>query len=535
MTCRTPTFQDFESADIPEELFRSPPSLDGLQPNRRLYSEREWAAIRPYFTLLYIDQDMILRDVIMHLRTNRDFHPTEQMCKKRISKWGLSKNIKAHAKEEALNRFRQGLSPAFARQQIRPDKLVRYEKSSASRGCIGTASLSNNQIKSHIMRAPRREAGRSQFTDDGKLQTTVSVNPKVTPSLALPDTFAATDLLLRATKVLMLVPGPEPGAMQTRSTGDSKIDNFLQDGMSLWLSHAFSPARSAFSNAAHIILGNSRRGIESSPAILYYLCPKSWHMGCQSVFREFSQFVIRASCEYMSSTHPFTLVAKQLQDVDNDRTVSLMWDCILDSFPSTIGSANRWWELAMMRWLYCFDAGLYDLAIQNCRGAVTNMRKMNLLTTRMEIESHLTLGKVYLRQRQESAAQRAFQRVLELAQDMIPSFWQPIKTTLDWLAKIHGDHSQIFQAREYLEQSLELVLDTEGIQGPETVETFVNLLRFCQRYNLRDDLARLENQYADSYSHVQEITDGLWYLDIQDDSTEVDLSNEAHKIEQEIF
>lgn len=196
MNWHTPTFQDFEFANISEELFRSPPALSQAQPRRCPYTEAEWNAIRPVFTHLYIDQDMTLKDVITHLKTRHVFHPTEQMCKKRIPVWSISKNTKARDKEAALEKLAQGHCPTTIGQQIPHHKLIRYSKSQSKQALSGTRPKRATKTNRRPTNGSHPHVGTFWLTCPN-VHTATSITPKATRSLALPVDHGDMDLFAR--------------------------------------------------------------------------------------------------------------------------------------------------------------------------------------------------------------------------------------------------------------------------------------------------------------------------------------------------
>lgn len=108
--------------------------------------------------------------------------------------------------------------------------------------------------------------------------------------------------------------------------------------------------------------------------------------------------------------------------------------------------------------------------------------------------------------------------------------WNDLSLALGHLARLHRDRGEIDQARERYEQNLKLCLNLWRTEDADTVDAFVDLLRFCQDHDLQDESIRLKQRYADFYNHLEEITDGLWNLDLNDDSAEVErLSSETEQ------
>lgn len=162
----------------------------------------------------------------MHLNTHCDFHLTEQMCKKRIPVWGLSKNTKAKDKEAAL----EGIAQGYTCQQIPRHKLIRYSKSQSKQALNGTRPKRVTKTNRRATNGSHPHVG-TFWPTNFKVQTAISVTPKLTRSLALPVGYADMDLLLRATKRMVLTTSAKE--MNVRSSSFFKIITLLSRGVSL--------------------------------------------------------------------------------------------------------------------------------------------------------------------------------------------------------------------------------------------------------------------------------------------------------------
>jgi len=515
MNWHMPTFQDFESADIPEELFRSPPALSQAQPKRRPYPEAAWNAVRPVFTHLYIDQDLTLRDVITYLKTHHDFHPTEQMCKKRIHVWVLSKNTKAKDKEVALEEIAQG----YTCHHIPHHKLTRHIKSRSKQTLDDTRPKRVTRTNRRATNGSHPPVGTSRCTISN-VQTATLITPKVTRSLALPAEYDDMDLLLRATQRVVLT--TEAKELDDRSSYFDEITTLLVDGLLLWDACASAQARSAFSRAAAMISETLRRGVIFDVQFIYCLTPEWWYSRSQSLFQALVGFVVRSTSEHLGSEHPWTILAQHLQKTHSHHVRLRMWDCILDNVDVLTEGLTSWWHLVSAR-LRCYrDAGMHELALKYCHEAADVVRQSNSSSVQMEVLCLFDLGLMYFGVRRNHEAQSVFERLLEVAKVDVPMHWFDMSYALVYLAQLHEDRGEIDQARQRYEQRLELCLNEWEIKDAVTVDAFVDQLRFCQNHDLQDDSTRLKQQYADFYNHVEEITDGLWNLKLESDSAEVE-------------
>lgn len=139
-------------------------------------------------------------------------------------------------------------------------------------------------------------------------------------------------------------------------------------------------------------------------------------------------------------------------------------------------------------------------------------RKSNRFTVEVEVQYLYRLGATYLGLRRDHQAQSTFERLLEVAQADIAAHWYIMFVALRCLALSHKARGQIDQARERYEQALKLCLDLVRTEDANTVNAFVELLRFCQKHILQIESIRLKQQYTDVYNHVEDITDGFWNL-----------------------
>jgi len=486
----------------------------------RPYTDEEWTQIRPVFTQLYIEKDMILRDVIQNLKEHYGFHPTEKMCKNRIRAWSLSKNSKAAEKEDALQKLLEGSSPTVVYQKIRPDKLVRYYRSRYKqdhRGARATKIVKQTRSATIISCSGIGYLGKS------------SSDSKMMRSLAMPDHFADMDLFLRAIKSVVFTQDAEIN--KQHSSSYLQIRNMLGDGVTFWISHASIAARLRFSQAAEVILEDLKNGTTLDVRLLDWLTPETWGSKCQSIFREFTHFLSRVMAQYLGKQHPSTVIARYLhgKDIGKDERLT-MWSCIINGFDPT-QPMEQWWSLARRRWDYCRDVGMHGLAVQYCREAESLMRESKQLTITMEIETLLDLGQIYFDQAEDGTAEEYLSRSLEVAQINVEKYWRYMSLTLFFLAEIHTYRSEVSQAQKFHEQALELALQFGGMEDADTVNGYRDLLCFYQRNGLLDEIVHAKEQYAELHNHVEEITEGLWSVELDDDSAEAERSDDSARID----
>lgn len=514
---QVPTLQDFESTYIPEEMLQTPPAPESeALPKRRPYTRAEWVTIRPVFTQLYIDRDMILRDVIQHLNTEHDFYPTGQMCKKRIAAWGLSKNTKAAEKERALEELHRGASPTTILERIPERKLSRYQKSRSNR--TACAARPNKVVKPSSRRpvSTTHHDMESSWYTKNVLQIAVSVHPSPTRSLALPGAFADTDLFLRAAREVMLVQ-----AMQTEQVQSSscvRLYNLLMNGMVLWRKNASAAACRNFSEAADMITANLRRGIVLD-VLLFYLSPSVWMSGCQAMYQAFARFLSGVTTKCLRRQHPMTTVVLRLHSkgIDDDEQLR-MWDCIVDHFVEPKQHVDRWWYLVRLRWQYCRGIGRYDLAKRYCQEARAVARTSRHHDIYKEIELRRELGFSHLLQGDNATANEHFRGCLELGQVNLELFWQEASSALLGLALVYKRSDEVSRALKARERAFRLAVEYGGRGHARTIDALAALLRFCERKGLYVESDRIKKEYAESFNDLQEITDGMWNIKLGDNA-----------------
>ena len=247
--------------------------------------------------------------------------------------------------------------------------------------------------------------------------------------------------------------------------------------------------------------------------------------------QNFAHFLSRVTVKYLGQQHPITLVAHYLQErgVDKDERLR-MWDCIVDKFDPT-QPMEQWWDLVQRRCEYCRGAGMYDLAAQYCREAESRLRESKQLTIELEIDVLHDLGRTIFHQGEDGEAEECFKRLLGIAQLHVEVYWEKTSMAFYYLAMIYEDRTEVSQAQEYLEKALKLALQFGGIGDALTVENYRDLLRFYQHNGLLDEIVCLKEQYAELHNHVEEITEGLWSVDLDDDPAEAERSDDSARFD----
>ncbi|KAJ9614657.1 hypothetical protein H2200_002794 [Cladophialophora chaetospira] len=332
---------------------------------------------------------MTLQDVIQKLDRDYDFHATEQMFKKRINTWGLSKNIKAEEKEQALAQILHKAPSTTGPIPIRHDKLVRYAKTRAKLGELDGRDLSR------IVKVKREEHDESRqliskhSAQRNTLETPSTHSTKGTAylpqSLALPDGHAGFDMFLRAMKALIQ---KEKGEWRLGPQGPpDAIFNELSAGIASWRNKAFPAARRSFGQAARGVNDDIQTNQLSVSRITYCISSITWFSGREPVFQMFAEFMANAALEVLGQTNPLTIVLRYLRAPQSLGAQLAIWACAVDGNPISEQNVDHWWGMVRRRWRWCCRCGMNDLAAQYCHEAVFEARRINKLTQKMESEA----------------------------------------------------------------------------------------------------------------------------------------------------
>ncbi|KAF1849196.1 uncharacterized protein K460DRAFT_415609 [Cucurbitaria berberidis CBS 394.84] len=360
----------------------TPPSSIVAQKRRRPHTPMMWATIQPKLKYYYIDLDMTLEDTIQKIRTEHKFDATDQMYKKRLKAWGLSKQVKSDEKGKALARILGLHSEPVTGDHVpvRHDKLVRYAKSRIKSGALESHHLSRLTNRYTVVTDYRYAAAEM---------------PSVPRSPALPDQFAGFDVFLRAMQTLIK---REQGEWLTgRQTSPDAIFGALTKGLSLWRNNAFAAARQSFGQAAHKTMEDLQSTEVSVSRITYCISSILWGSERELVFQKFVEFMINAALEVLGPRCPMTIVLQHLQaDQSLDAQVSI-WACALDDYKISEQNVEHWWNMAQRRWRWCWRSGKFDLAARYCSHAMSETRRINKLTIDMELEAQHDLDSIVLK------------------------------------------------------------------------------------------------------------------------------------------
>ncbi|KAF2128127.1 hypothetical protein P153DRAFT_397988 [Dothidotthia symphoricarpi CBS 119687] len=357
----------------------SPPSSIVAQRRRRSHAPMTWAKIQSSLQYYYIDLDMTLGDAMQKIGTEHNFYATEQMYKKRLKAWGLSKQVKSDEKEKALARILQNETFTSDHVPVRHDKLVRYAKSRVKSGALDSHHL-RSLTRRHIVVSGYRHAA-----------TEMSSMPR---SLALPGQFAGFDVFLRAMQALIERERRE--WLTGWQTSPDAIFSALSKGMSLWRNNAFAAARISFGQAAQRTVEDLQGTEVSVSRITYCISSILWGAERELVFRKFAEFMANAALEVLGPRCPMTVVLRHLQREQSVDAQVRIWACALDGYQISEQNVQHWWNMAQRRWRWCWRSGKLDLAAQYCRLAMSEARRIDRLTVEMESEAQHDLESIVL-------------------------------------------------------------------------------------------------------------------------------------------
>lgn len=304
------------------------------------------------------------------------------MYKKRIKAWGLSKHIKADEKEKAIAKLIQNEPTAFECDPIRYDKLVRYAKSRAKSGALD----------SHYLSRIVKQTGHSVHKEPPLSHHTITDPTFLPRSPALPDGPAGLDLFLRAMRALI---ERERGEYLIAQRGPpNAIFDPLREGMAYWRSNAFAAARTSFTRAAQNVADDLSANIVKVSRITYCISSIMWGPKREPVFQMFAQFMANVARDVLGHACPLTIVLRHLQREQSTDTQVTIWACALDGYQVSGQNLDHWWNMARRRWQWCQRNGMIDLAARYCALALTEVRRINKLTSGMELEAQHDLESI---------------------------------------------------------------------------------------------------------------------------------------------
>ncbi|KAF1993430.1 hypothetical protein P154DRAFT_527760 [Amniculicola lignicola CBS 123094] len=367
----------------------SPASSEDPKPKRQAHTPAMWAKIQPTLKYYYITMDMTLEEAMQKIVAEHDFHATENMYKKRLKTWGLTKHTKATEKEKALARILQNGPLTGDPIPIRHDKLVRYAKSRVKSGALGSHHL--KQI------TKRNTAGRTVPHIVSPV-TIAARTPAVPQSVEPRGQFAELDLFLRAQRVLVekerkeFLAGPRGSPLA--------IFLALRKGLTLWRNQAFAAARMSFGEAAQMTMEDLQGNEVSVSRITCCISSIVWGSEHEPVFLKFAEFMMNAALEVLGPQSAMTIVLTHLQTEPSIETQVRIWESSSDNYEISEENVLHWWSMAQRRWRWSVGCEKWELAARCCRHAMSEARRINRLRPEMEAVAQSELDVILARLRE---------------------------------------------------------------------------------------------------------------------------------------
>ncbi|QDS72178.1 hypothetical protein FKW77_004751 [Venturia effusa] len=324
---------------------------------RKPISASSWSKIRPIVKHYYIDLDMTLQDSMRKIEQEHGFHATEQMYKKRLKIWSLSKQIKSSDKEKALEKLLIDGSIAEEGLIARPDKLVRYAKSLLKRG---------------------REVG------DHPNSVVIAQPTSLPSSPRLPAEAASLELFLRAMQMLIIKEHQE-WRLHPDQAPDT-IHTALLEGIELWHNNAFTAARQRLTQAARQTTADLRSQTGTTVfRITFCISSIFWGGSRGPMLQGFAKFMAKAAREASGEDSALTIVLRFLCREQSLDVQLRMWELAMASHQLSEHNFRLWWDMARRQWRWCLGNGLQDLAVQYRDRAIEQVLQMGCLTAETDL------------------------------------------------------------------------------------------------------------------------------------------------------
>lgn len=177
----------------------------------------------------------------------------------------------------------------------------------------------------------------------------------------------------------------------------------LTKGIAQWRAARYEPARRSFGRAAQNMVGDIQGTAVSVSRITFCISSMQWGPGREAVFEAFAQFMINAASEVLGQTCPLTIALQYLQSAQTIDAQLAIWTCALDDYQISEQNIEHWWDMARRRWRWCQQSGLIEFAARYCNYALSEARRIDVLTNDMELEAGLDLGSSLLAADADSA------------------------------------------------------------------------------------------------------------------------------------
>ena len=489
------------------------PSYDSRSSRPRLgparvqsHTKDAWESIKPIFVELYIDSAVPLKEVMQRLRDDYGFAASEPMYKKRIARWGLSKNMKADKKDVLITKLLQEPSslPTTYELNSRPDKIIRR-----ARGLVKAGTLSRHQLNGLT-----RETHRSSSLQEGRISSAekatlghksfsgTTTAPLTRLCLALPDSLKAQDQLLWSLKHISL--GESAKFTKERFELPIEIQTSVEDGMNQWEMQAFSDAKRFFNKAYEAMVTALRLGRPPELIMLRYMTPGWCLRRCIPFYVDFMLFVAKAVTKHIGKDHPFTQIARLIQELSTNPEAQIwLWDCILGCLDVSSTSAEEW-GLAALSCIRVYNSyGFYQQAAKHCEDALGELRQKGLLSIAMEIKLYYEQAKALEQNNEFGRAILTFMEVVRLTTNSPDATWNYNYDARRRLANICEEvYQDVPKARSHLTEAFLYSWGVSHSDENTYLYAFHQLWKLCQRHHLDVSAGLPLEGYQSAYNHT---------------------------------
>jgi hypothetical protein len=213
--------------------------------------------------------------------------------------------------------------------------------------------------------------------------------------LTPPDQFAEFDVFLRAMQALIRRERQE--WLTGQQVALDAIFSALTRGMFLWRSNDFAAARTCFGRAARMTTDDLQSPQVTVSRIAYCIGSILWGAEREPVFLKFSEFMVKAAFEILGGECPVTIVLQYIQQGPGVDIQLRIWECALNDYEIGPENIQHWWNMAQRRWRWCHRSGKLEIAERYCTRAMAEARRIDELTTEMELDARHDLEAMSLK------------------------------------------------------------------------------------------------------------------------------------------
>jgi tetratricopeptide (TPR) repeat protein len=448
---------------------------------------------------------------------------SEQMYKKRLHAWELSKYMKASEKNEAISDILRGTLGPLSDQSSssRSDKIMRHARSRVKDGTLDKQKLDGLKSRRKRQLACDRNLA---IASTGPTFTTNQSPRAITPhaltcaDFTLPVFLKDHYHLLHSLGRLML--SDDTKFTPTRSRMSLALRDKVERGMDHWELHAFSSARECFCKAAEVAMESLQQRNSPDLMILRYLTP-GWDLRrCEPFYHGFATFIAKAVSQNIGLNHPFVDLATIIQRHSTDWYVQeAIWDYVLDDLKLSRDNFEEWTVGALTRIRVCNNFGMLSLAMQHNKDATELLEGKGILNYSPKIMLLYELGKALQRDNQYDEALATLAQVVSLTTTdpcarSAPSYNHYAHRRL---AIIYEEvRHNLYQAHSHLTEAFLHCWAHTDRESMAPFSALKHLWEFCQRNHLDLRATIPVEDYRGAYQHLETISEGMWRVQIED-------------------